>query len=64
MPPAYAPMRYVNATFDRLALTELTSGFEINLGDKTDGSGYAVISIENGDWVVKFEVVPVADAAA
>ncbi len=64
VPPAYAPMRYVNATFDRLALTELTSGFEINLGDKTDGSGYAVISIENGDWVVKFEVMPVADAAA
>ncbi len=62
VPPAYAPMRYVNATVDRLAQTELTGGFEIRLGDSTDGSGYAIISIESGDWVVKFEVMPVADA--
>ena len=55
-------MRYVNATVDRLAQTELTGGFEITLGDSTDGSGYAIISIESGDWVVKFEVMPVADA--
>jgi PhoD-like phosphatase len=64
VPPAYAPMRYVNQTTASLARHETTDGFRISLDTKklTDGSGYAVITIKDNNWLVKFETLPVADA--
>lgn len=62
VPPAYAPMRYVNKTVGMLADREMTGGYQITLDDSEEGSGFAVVTIENGEWVVKFETQPVADA--
>lgn len=64
VPPAYAPMRYVSATVGMLANTEKTGGYEINLTQippPTEGSGFALITIEKGDWIVNFKTMPVAD---
>ena len=69
VPPAYAPMRYVSKTIGMLApfeKTEKTGGYEIalvvdGLSPPTEGSGFAVITIEKGDWVVKFETMSIAD---
>ena len=64
VPPAYAPMRYASATVGMLAHTEKTDGYEINLTQSpppTEGSGFALITIEKGDWIVNFKTMPVAD---
>ena len=64
VPPAYAPMRYVSKTVGMLAETEHTDGYEINLTQDpppTEGSGFAIITIEKGEWVVKFETMSIAD---
>jgi PhoD-like phosphatase len=66
-PPAYAPMRYTSKTIGMLAKREVTGGYEITVDksvgsrDIAEGSGFAVITIENGDWDVKFETRLVAD---
>ena len=65
-PPAYAPMRYVSKTIGMLAPLEKTGGYEIELildgpGKPTEGSGFAIITIEDGDWVVNFKTQEVAD---
>ena len=60
-PPAYAPMRYVSATTSMLAPLEKTQGYEINLNESQEGSGFAVITIEKGEWAVEFETQAVAD---
>lgn len=64
VPPAYAPMRYVNATASMLAVTELTGAYEITLDSQRsiDGSGFAVIELTNGLWDIRFETAAVADA--
>ena len=65
VPPAYAPMRYVNATPAKVAEKELTGDHKITLDrvrDTKEGSGFAVITIDtNGEWVVEFETIQVAD---
>lgn len=63
VPPAYAPMRYVNASCASLARLEKAGDFEISLVDGTpiDGSGFAVITIDNGEWKTRFEVLRIAD---
>lgn len=62
-PPAYAPMRYANKTSAVLATRESTGGFQIDIDPKMsqDESGFAVISISNGGWDIKFDVFQVAD---
>ena len=50
-----------------LARLEKTGSYEIelvmnNLRARTEGSGFAIITIENGDWVVKFKTQVVADS--
>ena len=44
-----------------LAPFEKTGSYEIELIAPTEGSGFAIITIDNGDWVVKFATLPVAD---
>ena len=64
VPPAYAPMKYVNAAPATVAEKEVTGDYEITLTrakDTKQGSGFAVITIENSEWVVKFETQLVAD---
>ncbi len=61
VPPAYAPMRYVNAKVGALAPLEKTGTYEIKLNETEEGSGFAIIKIENGEWAVTFETQPVAD---
>lgn len=60
-PPAYAPMRYVSKTTAMLAEVETTQGYEIRMREPTEGSGFAVIKIQNGEWAVEFKTVEVAD---
>ena len=62
VPPAYAPMCYVNAKVGTLAPFEKTGAYEIKLNESEEGSGFAVITIENGEWAVKFETIEVADS--
>ena len=61
VPPAYAPMRYSNATSGMLAPSETTGGYKIDVTTHLDGSGFAIINIANGEWDVKFETLAVAD---
>jgi PhoD-like phosphatase len=62
VPPAYAPMRYVNQASAKLAIKEKTVGFQIDLDveKSTDGSGFAVITLKDNAWHIEFDVVPVA----
>ena len=65
VPPAYAPMRYVNASAAGLATTEFTAGFRIDLDRDPerlkDGSGFAVVTLANGNWRVEFDTSAIAD---
>lgn len=64
VPPAYAPMRYVNTTSSMLAATELSGAYEITLDSQRsiDQSGFAVIGLQDGQWEIRFETAAVADA--
>ncbi|MFM9970302.1 MAG: alkaline phosphatase D family protein, partial [Burkholderiales bacterium] len=63
VPPAYAPMSYLNASIGELAALETLGNYVISLlpGSAREGSGFAVIKTSDAGWDVDFQVTPVAD---